>query len=72
MALGTAARDLLGAYLAPFDGLAGDRRARALVGATVRGSIASESLVCSRIAAFSPCAGGDGARGAAGSAHGAG
>lgn len=70
MELGTAAQELFGAYLATFDGLVGDRRTRALFGATVRGILGSESLVCSRIAAFSPCAGGHGARGAAGAAHG--
>jgi hypothetical protein len=47
----------LDAYLAPFVGLTGDRRTAALLGATVRGIIASESLICSRIAAFSPSAG---------------
>ena len=50
--------DLLETYLAPFMELAGDRRTAALLGATVRGIVASESLLCSRIAAFSPCAGG--------------
>ena len=50
--------DLLDAYLDPFLELAGDRRTAALLGATVRGIVASESLLCSRIAAFSPCAGG--------------
>jgi hypothetical protein len=53
-----ATTDLLEGYLEPFLGLAGDRRTAALVGATVRGIVASESLICSRIAAFSPCAGG--------------
>jgi hypothetical protein len=46
--------DLFEAYLAPFLAVAGDRRTAALLGATVRGIIASESLICSRIAAFSP------------------
>lgn len=50
--------DLLDAYLTPFLELAGDRRTAALLEATVRGIVASESLLCSRIAAFSPCAGG--------------
>ena len=50
--------DLLASYLAPFLELAGDRRTAALLRATVRGIVASESLLCSRIAAFSPCAGG--------------
>lgn len=49
--------DVLAAYLEPFVALAGDRRTAALLGATVRGIVASESLVCARIAAFSPCAG---------------
>lgn len=48
--------DLLAGYLTPFTDLAGDRRTARLLGATVRGIIASESLCCSRIAAFSPCA----------------
>lgn len=49
--------DLLDAYLAPFRALAGDRRTARLLGGVVRGIVGSESLVCSRIAAFSPCAG---------------
>ena len=50
--------DVFEAYLAPFLAGAGDRRTAARLGATVRGIVASESLVCSRIAAFSPSAGG--------------
>jgi hypothetical protein len=46
--------DLLETYLAPFLELAGDRRTAVLLGATVRGIVASESLLCSRIAAVSP------------------
>ena len=49
--------DLLTAYVAPFLALAGDRRTARLLAGTVRGIIASESLVCSGIAAFSPSAG---------------
>ena len=49
--------DVLDAYLEPFVGLTGDRRTARLLAGTVRGIIGSESLVCSRIAAFSPCAG---------------
>ena len=49
--------DLLAAYVAPFLELAGDRRTARLLGATVRGIIGSESLVCARTAAFSPGAG---------------
>jgi hypothetical protein len=57
MEMTPAAVDLLESYLTPFVGLAGDRRTAALLGATVRGIVASESLICSRIAAFSPCPG---------------
>ncbi len=46
--------DLLARYLAPFTGLAGDRRTARLLGDTIRGIIASESLLWSRSAAFSP------------------
>ncbi len=49
--------DLFAAYLAPFLGLAGDRRTAALLGGVVRGIVAGESLVCARIAAFPPSAG---------------
>ena len=49
--------DLLDAYVAPFLELAGDRRTARLLAGTVRGIVASESLVCAKIAAFSPCAG---------------
>ena len=49
--------DLLDGYLAPYLGLAGDRRTARLLAGTVRGIVGSESLVCSRIAAFSPYAG---------------
>ncbi len=72
MELTAAERDLFGAYLGEFVGLPGDRRTRSLLGETVRGIIGAESLCCSRIAAFSPWAGGDAARGAAGAAHGPG
>ena len=49
--------ELLAGYVAPFLELAGDRRTARLVAGTVRGIIASESLICAKIAAFSPCAG---------------
>ena len=49
--------DLFAAYLEPFLALAGDRRTARLLAGTVRGIVGSESLICSRIAAFSPCAG---------------
>ncbi len=70
MELTAAEQDLFGAYLATFDRLTGDRRTRTLLRETVRGIIGAESLCRSRIAAFSPCAGGDQARRAAGAAHG--
>ena len=49
--------DLFDAYLAPFLELAGDRRTARLLGGVVRGTVGGESLVCAKIAAFSPCAG---------------
>ena len=49
--------DLLESYVAPFLELAGDRRTARLLAGTVRGIIAGQSLVCAKIAAFSPCAG---------------
>ena len=70
MELTAAERELFGEYLGSFDSLTGDRRTRAVFAETVRGIIGSESLCCSRIAAFSPCAGGDQARRPAGAAHG--
>ncbi len=56
MELTAAERDPFGEYLGSFDSLSGDRRTRAVFAATVRGIIGSESLCCSRIAAFSPVA----------------
>ena len=49
--------DLLDAYVAPFAQLAGDRRTGRLLGEVIGGIVGGESLVCSRIAAFSPPAG---------------
>jgi hypothetical protein len=46
--------DLLAAYAAPFAALAGDRRTGRLIGDVLGGIVGAESLVCSRIAAFSP------------------
>lgn len=57
MEMSPVAADLLESYLTPFLGLTGDRRTAAPLGATVRGIVASESLVCARIAAFSPSPG---------------
>jgi len=70
MELTAAETDVLGGYLDSFTALAGDRRTAWLLGETVRGIIGSESLCCSRIAAFSPWAGGGQARRGAGAAHG--
>ena len=70
MELTAAEQDLFGAYLATFDMLTGDRRTRTLLRETVRGIIGSESLCCSRIAAFSPWASGEQARRGAGAADG--
>jgi hypothetical protein len=49
--------DLLDSYVAPFLELAGDRRTARLLAGTVRGIIGGESLICAKIAAFSPPAG---------------
>ncbi len=57
MELTLAENDLLTGYVAPFLELAGDRRTARLLAGTVRGIVASESLICAQIAAFSPCAG---------------
>ncbi len=70
MELTATEQDLFGTYLGAFDSLAGDRRTRTLVRETVRGIIGSESLCCSRIAAFSPSVGNEQARRTAGAAHG--
>jgi hypothetical protein len=57
MELTAAEWDLLSGYLRDFTALAGDRRTATLLEGTLRGILASESLVCSRIAAFSPSVG---------------
>jgi hypothetical protein len=49
--------DLLASYLTRFTSVAGDRRTARLLGATIRGILGSESLICSQIVAFSPCTG---------------
>ena len=54
MELQPGASAVLDAYVAPFTDLAGDRRTSRLLGEVVRGIIGSESLICARIAAFSP------------------
>ena len=70
MELTAAETDVLSGYLGSFTTLAGDRRTAWLVAETVRGIIGSESLCCSRIAAFSPWAGGEQAWRGAGAAGG--
>ncbi len=57
MELAGVATDLLSDYLGAFTSLAGDRRTKTLLGETIRGILGSESLICSRIAAFPPSAG---------------
>ena len=47
-------RSVLDGYLDHFTPLIGDRRTGRAFRATVRGIIGAESLVCARIAAFSP------------------
>ena len=46
--------DPFSAYLRPFQALAGDRRTRLTLQETIKGIIASGSLVCQRIASHSP------------------
>ncbi len=54
MELAREQRTLLGEYLEHFGSLIGDRRTgRAFLG-IVQGILGAESLVCARIAAFSP------------------
>jgi len=45
---------LLAEYLGHFAPLIGDRRTGRLLGGVVAGIIGAESLVCARIASFSP------------------
>jgi len=71
MELTAAEADLFAAYLTPFAALAGDKRTATLIGEKIRGIIASESLCCSRIAAFSPWPGSGQAQREASAAHGA-
>ena len=71
MELAEEQRGLLAGYLEWFAPLIGDRRTERLFGATVAGIIGAERLVCARIAAFSPGAGGgEQQRRPAGAAHG--
>jgi hypothetical protein len=57
MKLAGGQQTLLDAYLDTFDPLIGDKRTDRAFRGTVQGIIGAESLVCSRIAAFSPRAG---------------
>lgn len=57
MELSAREHDLMAQYQAPFHVLTGDRRTAALLDGVLRGIVASESLICSRIAAFSPTTG---------------
>ena len=71
MNLAAAQQSLLDSYLAAFDPLIGDERTGRTFRGTVQGIIGAESLICSRIAAFSPCAGNrEPQRGAASAADG--
>lgn len=54
MGLQPGADALVDAYVDPFTEIAGDRRTGRLLGDVVRGIIGGESLICARIAAFSP------------------
>ncbi len=58
MELAASQQSLLDQYLQSFRSLIGDKRTEALFRGVVAGIISAESLVCSRIAAFSPCASG--------------
>ncbi len=54
MELASGQRTLLEEYLGHFASLIGDRRTGRAVRAIVQGILGAESLVCARIAAFSP------------------
>jgi hypothetical protein len=47
-------RSLLDEYLGHYASLIGDRRTGRVFRATVQGIVGAETLVCARIAAFSP------------------
>lgn len=57
MHLANGQQTLLDSYLNSFESLIGDRRTDRVFRATVQGIVGAESLICSRIAAFSPCVG---------------
>jgi hypothetical protein len=54
MELASEQRSLLDTYLAHFGSLIGDRRTGRAFRATIGGILGAETLVCARIAAFSP------------------
>jgi hypothetical protein len=63
--------NLLDRYLDHFRSLIGDERTERTFRGTVQGIVGAETLICSRIAAFSPCAShGQPERSATGSADG--
>lgn len=57
MQLAQPQRSLLDKYLDHFQSLIGDRRTERLLRGVVQGIIGAESLICARIAAFSPSPG---------------
>jgi len=70
MHLAECQQDLLSDYLDGFRPLIGDRRTQTLFRGTMEGIIGAQSLICSKVAAFSPSAGHPAQRGATDSAHG--
>ena len=70
MHLADSQQDLLAEYLVGFASLIGDRRTQTLFRGTIEGIIGAQSLVCSKVAAFSPSAGHPAQCRATDSAHG--
>ena len=70
MHLADSQQDLLSDYLDGFQSLFGDRRTQALFRGTIAGIIGAQSLICSRVAAFSPSTSHPAQRRAKDSAHG--
>ena len=54
MQLAEGQRDLLTDYLDAYRPLIGDRRTQELFRGTIEGIIGAQSLICSKVAAFSP------------------
>lgn len=63
-------QDLLSAYLDDYRPLIGDQRTQALFRGTIAGIIGAQSLICSKVAAFSPSVSHPAQRRATDSAHG--